>query len=508
MASKTIFLSGFRNANGTSLIYIACRTVANYFDFTGGGISGSVITSVTMTMPVRCGDPDGYPMTMAMGNSTLTFTIPYTGGIAETATSPYTKTVTFPLYGWDNNTFNTVSGISNMAGTKAGTISNGKYTDTKAYVPCGDAYITVNYYGAASSFTLPSSVKTGVSFPISIQAGSSDASHKVIYTCGSQTATLTMNAGETVGYMTIPDSWLAEGNTATVTVQTLADGTVVAESSQSLGFTAGSTAGPTFSYSVAENIPTELVGKLSGYTQWLIGVNANMTNIAGQYGATIVSSKISIDGVDADGYSAEGTTGTSLNLTSKGTPVSGELQVRFTAKDSRGLSTTKTQTITVGKYSLPAPMAGGFAAWRVDTSGNESSTGKYGAGWYRWTYDSLDGQNSVTPALKIKDGTKWYDLTAPENNTTAVLTDAIGNYELKTTQSYTLQLSLTDIYTTATYEVTIPSANYVRVVDRAKNSTGFYMAPEHNNAVEISGTLYVNGESLEEIIKRVAGVAK
>ena len=88
MASKTIFLSGFRNANGTSLIYIACRTVANYFDFTGGGISGSVITSVTMTMPVRCGDPDGYPMTMAMGNSTLTFTIPYTGGIAETATSP------------------------------------------------------------------------------------------------------------------------------------------------------------------------------------------------------------------------------------------------------------------------------------------------------------------------------------------------------------------------------------------------------------------------------------
>ena len=308
--------------------------------------------------------------------------------------------------------------------------------------------------------------------------------------------------------MTIPDSWLAEGNTATVTVQTLADGTVVAESSQSLGFTAGSTAGPTFSYSVAENIPTELVGKLSGYTQWLIGVNANMTNIAGQYGATIVSSKISIDGVDADGYSAEGTTGTSLNLTSKGTPVSGELQVRFTAKDSRGLSTTKTQTITVGKYSLPAPVAGGFAAWRVDTSGNESSTGKYGAGWYRWTYDSLDGQNSVTPALKIKDSGKWYDLTAPENNTTAVLTDAIGNYELKTTQSYTLQLSLTDIYTTATYEVTIPSANYVRVVDRAKNSTGFYMAPEHNNAVEISGTLYVNGESLEEIIKRVAGVAK
>lgn len=504
MATKTIFLTGFRNANNITLVNNdRLRTVPVYFDYSNGGITGSVISSVTITLPISCSHERG--VTLAMGSDQLRFTLPSTGGVSTNPSSPYQKTITLNVTGFTNNTFASVGGTSNMAGDyiegdgKDGT----KPTSSYAYTLGGDGYLTVNYYAAESTFTIPSSVKTGISFPISIQAGSSDAAHKILLQCGASGTEIDLTAGETSTTTVIPDSWLAIGDTVTVTLQTLAEGTVVGETSKTMTLTAGPSSGPQFDMLVEPNIPTSLVGVLDTYTQSVVGAHLKMSNISGQYGATIVSSRISIDGTDEDGTYISGTTESALELANAVIGVSGTLTVRMTAKDSRGITTTKTQEITVNAYSKPQPTATGFMAWRVDSSGQESTTGKYGCGQYAWTYDPLNGKNTVTSKLQIQDSGAWYDLTAPENGTVAVLTDAIGNYELDTVKSYTLRLTLTDLYSSWSYDFTIPSAAYVRVVDRAKNSMGFYMAPEHENAVEFGADVYIKGQSLEDYVRSI-----
>lgn len=511
MATKTIFLTGFRNANNITLVNNDwLRTVPVYFDYSNGGITGSVISSVTITLPISCSHERG--VTLAMGSDQLRFTLPSTGGVSTIPSSPYQKTVTLNVTGFTNNTFASVGGTSNMAGDYVDgdndytTDSDGKkvHSTGYAYTLGGDGYLTVNYFAAESTFTIPSSVKTGISFPISIQAGSSDAAHKILLQCGNSGTEIDLAAGETSTTTVIPDSWLAIGDTATVTLQTLAGGAVVGETSKTIALTAGPSSGPQFDMLVEPNIPTSLVGVLDTYTQSVVGAHLKMSNISGQYGATIVSSRISIDGTDEVGTYISGTTESALELTNAIIGVSGTLTVRMTAKDSRGITTTKTQEITVNAYSKPQPTTGGFSAWRVDSSGQESTTGKYGCGQYAWTYDPLNGKNSVTAKLQIQDNGTWYDLTAPENGTVAVLTDAIGNYELDTVKSYTLRLTLTDLYSSWGYEFTIPSAAYVRVVDRAKNSMGFYMAPEHENAVEFGADIYIKGTSLEDYVRSIA----
>jgi hypothetical protein len=500
MATKTIFLTGFRNANNITLVnndYL--RAIPVYFDYSNGGITGSVISSVTITLPISCSHERG--VTLAMGSDQLRFTLPSTGGASPTPSSPYQKTITLNVTGFTNNTFASVGGTSNMAGDYID--GDDDRTTNYTYTLGGDGYLTVNYYAAESTFIIPSSVKTGISFPINIQAGSSDAAHKILLQCGASGTEIDLAAGETSTTTVIPDSWLAIGDTVTVTLQTLAESTVVGETSKTMTLTAGPSSGPQFDMLVEPNIPTSLVGVLDTYTQSVIGAHLKMSNISGQYGATIVSSRISIDGTDEDGTYISGTTESALELANAVIGVSGTLTVRMTAKDSRGITTTKTQEITVNAYSKPQPTATGFMAWRVDSSGQESTTGKYGCGQYAWTYDPLNGKNTVTSKLQIQDSGTWYDLTAPENGTVAVLTDAIGNYELDTVKSYTLRLTLTDLYSSWSYDFTIPSAAYVRVVDRAKNSMGFYMAPEHENAVEFGADVYIKGQSLEDYVRGI-----
>ena len=200
---------------------------------------------------------------------------------------------------------------------------------------------------------------------------------------------------------------------------------------------------------------TAVVGHcVAGYSA--INVTINSSKVSGSYGATIAS-------IVASCNSQTRTTTGSL-----GTALQGNNIVSIVATDSRGYSTTYSNTIVGEKYTQPSFTS--ITLIRCDDTGTESTNGTYYAVTPVVSYTSLSGDNSlaIQTRYKLLDGGSYSSPTNLTNNTKGVA----GGGNIATASSYLIEIS--------TYDSIITDSNKVvqtRILTNTSVAATLNLAP-------------------------------
>ena len=133
---------------------------------------------------------------------------------------------------------------------------------------------------------------------------------------------------------------------------------------------------------------------------------------------------------------------------------SGNVSIQLTVKDSRGKTASKSTTVTYVPYSAPVAKISGF---RCDSAGNPDNNGTKVRATITGTVSSVNGKNTIAIEVRAKDkstGSWGEPRTYNTNQTNTVLT--LNNYS--TEKAYTLQIKVTDKWTTSIAIVEIPTS--------------------------------------------------
>lgn len=184
---------------------------------------------------------------------------------------------------------------------------------------------------------------------------------------------------------------------------------------------------------------------VAGYSS--INVTLDSTKVSGAYGATISS-------IVATCNSQSATTSGSLGKALQGNNV-----VSVVATDSRGYTTTYSQTIVGEAYSPPS--FDSLLLIRCNSSGTEDQSGTYYAVTPSVNYTAYSGDNSLTikTRWKVVDGTYSSPVTISNN----VKSSAQGGGNISTSYSYIVEVSA--------YDAVITSSNPTVLTRRLANST-------------------------------------
>ena len=234
-------------------------------------------------------------------------------------------------------------------------------------VKSGSGSGTLTTIPRTSSFTIPSSAAAGTDIPVSITRAVSSFTHDVKLQFGNKTQTYSGIA--TSVNVVAPLAWLdqipnAANGTLTVTVTTKSGSTVIGSTSKTMTITASDRAKPSVSMSLLAvgSLPEAFAGL---YIAGKSKVKAVLT-ASGQYGAAISKREISVAG---------GTYGASHEYTSGYLTQYGTVAVVGKVVDSRGISNTVTENITVIAYNKPQIQSSICA--RCDQDGVLNDSGTY-----------------------------------------------------------------------------------------------------------------------------------
>lgn len=272
--------------------------------------------------------------------------------------------------------------------------------------------VTLTTIPRASTATTSGST-LGETLTITIKRASSSFTHKLYYTCGSvKDQLIAENVGTSYSWSAPPVSLAQQAPNAetvalTLTVKTYNGSTYVGAWSTAVKLAVPSTVVP--SLSVAIDDPTGVSNTYGGYVQLRSKVKVDIT-ASGAQGSTIKSYSIKVGGI----YAATSASGTTDYL-----PGSGELTVSCAVTDSRGRTTTKTQSITVLAYSKPAITA--ISATRCNADGTANRAGTYGKVTFSGAITSLTAKNTAAYAVQYRE-------VGAEDWTTAGR-PAAGNYD-------------------------------------------------------------------------------
>lgn len=272
--------------------------------------------------------------------------------------------------------------------------------------------VTLTTIPRASTATTSGST-LGETLTITIKRASSSFTHKLYYTCGSvKDKLIAENVGTSYSWNAPPVSLAQQAPNAetvalTLTVKTYNGSTYVGAWSTAVKLAVPSTVVP--SLSVAIDDPTGVSNTYGGYVQLRSKVKVDIT-ASGVQGSSIKSYSIKVGSI----YAATSASGTTDYL-----PGSGELIVACAVTDSRGRTTTKTQSITVLAYSKPAITA--ISAARCNADGTANRAGTYGKVTFSGAITSLSAKNTAAYAVQYRE-------VGAEDWTTAGR-PAAGNYD-------------------------------------------------------------------------------
>ena len=254
--------------------------------------------------------------------------------------------------------------------------------------------VTLTTIPRASTATTSGST-LGKPLTITIKRASSSFTHKLYYTCGSvKDQLIAGNVGTSYSWNAPPVSLAqrapnAETVALTLTVKTYNGSTYVGAWSTPVKLAVPSTVVPSLSVAISD--PTGVSNTYGGYVQLRSKVKVDIT-ASGVQGSTIKSYSIKVGGI----YAATSASGTTDYL-----PGSGELAVSCAVTDSRGRTTTKTQSITVLSYSKPAITA--ISAARCNANGTANRAGTYGKVTLSGAITSLSAKNTAAYALQYRE---------------------------------------------------------------------------------------------------------
>lgn len=272
--------------------------------------------------------------------------------------------------------------------------------------------VTLTTIPRASTATTSGST-LGKPLTITIKRASSSFTHKLYYTCGSvKDQLIAENVGTSYSWNAPPVSLAQQAPNAetvalTLTVKTYNGSTYVGAWSTSVKLAVPSTVVPSLSVAISD--PTGVSNTYGGYVQLRSKVKVNIT-ASGVQGSSIKSYSIKVGGI----YAATSASGTTDYL-----PGSGELTVSCAVTDSRGRTTTKTQSISVLAYRKPAITA--ISAARCNADGTANRAGTYGKVTFSGAITSLSAKNTAAYAVQYREvgAVDWTTAGRP----------AAGNYD-------------------------------------------------------------------------------
>lgn len=332
-----------------------------------------------------------------------------------------------------------------------------------------DCTLTINYYydqedtRTPSTCTFLSSVAAGSSQSVTISSESSSYTHQIVLAIDDENyyTTASFAAGVSSGTISIPIDWCSAIPDETsvsvgLALYTYNDGTLVGTTSGVFTMTVPASVVPTLGDPTAAIASTAVSGK---YVQNKSTVRITAGTAAEAYGSSIVSYTISGPNLS---YSGSDNTAVSDTIASSGT-----LTYTVTVIDSRGRSTSKTVSITVLAYSVPAITA--YSAIRANAQGTASESGTSILVNCSCTCSSVDGSNSVTWSWKYKKAadSTWTDGASGIASGTASRIDSIADVSY----TYQVQITATDALngkTSVTVNVLTPGV----VIFLEKNGTG------------------------------------
>ena len=189
--------------------------------------------------------------------------------------------------------------------------------------------------------------------------------------------------------------------------------------------------------------------------------------------------------------------GARYNLAVSGTTATGgdmvidsgsDLTATLTLTDSRGLTATKNITVTMLAWTLPSAIV---ELQRVSNYYTETDI------TVNAECSDINGANSVVIKCRYKkvdevSYSSWVTLTDEVTTTLS----------LDNTYAWNVQVSVTDLFGSTTYNAVVPVGMPIVFYDTDKHSTGFNCFPVNDNSVEINGVdvlkqlFYQPGESV------------
>lgn len=253
--------------------------------------------------------------------------------------------------------------------------------------------VTLTTIPRASSVSV-SGDTLGQAVAITISRASSSFTHSLYYSCGSISWAKIASDVDTSYSWTPPVSLAAQAPNASavvlsVIVETYNGSTYIGVSSVQMTLAVPSSVVPTLS--VATSDPTKVSATYGGYVQLRSKLKIDLT-ASGAQGSTIKAYNIKL----GDIYAVAAASGTTDYL-----PTAGALTLTCSVTDSRGRTTTKTQTITVLAYSKPT--ISDIAAARCNQDGTANRMGDYGKVTFSGAITPLSNKNTAAYAVQYRE---------------------------------------------------------------------------------------------------------
>lgn len=334
---------------------------------------------------------------------------------------------------------------------------------------------TLDAIPRTSSISVTSSVEAGKAVTVTINRASSSFTHKVYYTFGGHSATISTSATTSASY-TIPVNHCnaipnSTSGTATIRCETFNGSTKIGETSKTFTITVPSSVVPSFSSITCSPSGTDSsFGYVQGKTKLALAING----ATGSYGSTIKSYKIT----------GAGGTWNSQSVTTGVVNTTGSVTLTGTVTDSRGrTSASKTVTITVNAYHTPKITS--WSVVRCNSSGTAQADGTYVKCTYNASIASLGNKNTKSYTIRSYQGSTQISSNSLSNTNYSISGSVIYS-GYATDGSYTVQLEVKDSFSTTIQKVDLGTAYMTMDFKKGGKGVAFGKVAENDNMLDVN----------------------
>lgn len=358
---------------------------------------------------------------------------------------------------------------------------------SKNYFMWSDVSITIAYEEAVSEPTVSaSSADMDTTVTIYTNRQNSGTTHTLTYSFGSASGTIASNVGDSAAWK-IPISLAYEipsstSGICTITCYSYYGGVLTGSRSCALTVTLPAWVTPYISLVTIEDTETTVKEKVNAFVKSLSRPSVTVS-ATGRYTSTITSYRVTLDGV----------TYTSSSFTaSKYLSAAGDMTVTVSVTDSRGRSTTETQTISVLDYSFPSIRQ--FTADRSNAAGTEAQRNSaYVRYSFRGLVSSLGNKNDGECII-------YYKLSTASAWTQAESYSGAGTYDLSivnrvlsqsfsTLYSYDIKVRLRDSFAYVEQSVSIGTKQVIMDILSDGQGVAFGKIAETSGYVDLGWPL-------------------
>ncbi len=330
-----------------------------------------------------------------------------------------------------------------------------------------------------------SSVNPGGEVSVTISMASDKFKHKLVWSLGTKSDSLSLGAGLTKGKITIPVDWVNQVTTSktgqiTVTLVTY-NGTQQVGSKQyviKLVIPVAAEYKPDFDVAITR-VNNGAPDSWEEFVKGVSRVTVTADNISYKFGASYSAVSVSVGTVKKNSVPA------TFDITA-----SGSVKVTITLKDSRGMTTTKTENITVNEYSPPSVVVHNL--YRCNSEGVAENNGTYLLFDYNVGYSPVNGKNSYRLMVSYKSSGEM-DYSAPIEITDRPA--VIGDGNIAFSSSYSVKITVVDDVNTDGIETVrqISGSEIPFNIRRGGKGAAFGSYAENDNELYVKWDMKVDG---------------